>query len=234
MAGNSIAAAGAAWRPSRGLGFNLGARAARVNRNSYYAPGVTEERTAISREDVNALPIRRWDGAVHVVSGAHDAAAALGQIRAETVVGFDTETRPAFRAGESYLPSLAQVATAHAVYLFQVSHREVAAAVGEVIASEHIVKAGVGMADDLKSLRKVIEFAEKSIVDLGAAAKRSGHKQSGVRNLVAHFLGYRIPKGAKTTNWARPRLSPQQIAYAATDAWACRELYLEFRSRGLV
>ena len=55
-----------------------------------------------------------------------------------------------------------------------------------------------------------------------------------MRNLVALFLGFRIPKGAKTTNWARTRLSEQQITYAATDAWACRELYLEFRSRGLV
>ena len=195
---------------------------------------MSDEPRAISREDVNALPIKRWDGEVRVVSGAHDAAAALAQIREETVVGFDTETRPAFRPGESYLPSLAQVATAHAVYLFQVSHREVAAAVAEVVASEHIVKAGVGMADDLKSLKKLIEFSEKSIVDLGSAAKRSGHQQSGVRNLVALFLGFRIPKGAKTTNWARTRLSEQQITYAATDAWACRELYLLFRSRGLV
>ena len=195
---------------------------------------MSEEPRAISREDVNALPIRRWDGETRVISSAHDAAGALARIREETVVGFDTETRPAFRAGESYLPSLAQVATAHAVYLFQVGHREVAAAVAEVVASEHIVKAGVGMADDLKSLKKVIEFSEKSIVDLGAAAKRNGHKQSGVRNLVALFLGFRIPKGAKTTNWARTRLSEQQIAYAATDAWACRELYLLFRSRGLV
>ena len=195
---------------------------------------MSQEPRAISREDVNALPIRRWDGETRVISSAHEAAGALARIREETVVGFDTETRPAFRAGESYLPSLAQVATAHAVYLFQVGHREVAAAVAEVVASEHIVKAGVGMADDLKSLRKVIEFSEKSIVDLGAAAKRNGHKQSGVRNLVALFLGFRIPKGAKTTNWARSRLSEQQITYAATDAWACRELYLLFRSRGLV
>ena len=195
---------------------------------------MSDEQRAISREDVNALPIRRWDGPVHVVSSAHDAAAALARIREETVVGFDTETRPAFRAGESYLPSLAQVATAHDVYLFQVVHREVAAVVAGVVSNEHIVKAGVGVADDLKALKKVIEFSEKSIVDLGSAAKRSGHQQSGVRNLVALFLGFRIPKGAKTTNWARSRLSEQQITYAATDAWACRELYLEFRSRGLV
>ena len=73
-----------------------------------------------------------------------------------------------------------------------------------------------------------------SIVYLGAAATRHGLKQTGVRNLTGLFLGFRIPKGTKTSNWARPRLTPQQIAYAATDAWACRELYLRFRSLDLL
>ena len=96
------------------------------------------------------------------------------------------------------------------------------------------MKAGVGLADDLKALKKLIEFTEKSIVDLGAAAMRHGLKQTGVRNLAGLFLGFRIPKGTKTSNWARPQLTPQQVAYAATDAWACRELYLRFRSLGLI
>jgi ribonuclease D len=189
---------------------------------------------AISREEVNALPIRRYEGVVHVVSAERDIASALKDILGETVVGFDTETRPAFRPGESYPPSLAQLATARAVYLFQVRHREVAQAVAEVLGNEHVVKAGVGLADDLKALKKLIEFAEKSVVDLGAVAVRNGLKQTGVRNLTALFLAFRIPKGTKTSNWARPRLSSQQITYAATDAWACRELYVRFRTQGLI
>jgi len=120
------------------------------------------------------------------------------------------------------------------VYLFQVREPRVAAAVAEVLAAEPIVKAGVGLADDLKALRKVIEFAQKSTVDLGSAAARAGFRQTGVRSLAAIFLGFRIPKGTKTSNWARPRLTPQQIAYAATDAWACRELYVRFRTLGLI
>ena len=189
---------------------------------------------AISREEVNALPIRRYEGEVHVVSAEGDIASALKDILAETVVGFDTETRPAFRPGESYPPSLAQLATARAVYLFQVRHRSLAQAVAEVLGNEHVVKAGVGLADDLKALKKVIQFAEKAVVDLGTVAVRNGLKQTGVRNLTALFLGFRIPKGTKTSNWARPRLSSQQITYAATDAWACRELYVRFRTQGLI
>jgi len=188
---------------------------------------------SVSREEVNALPIRRYEGKVRVVSAPQDVAQALADILQEAVVGFDTETRPAFRPGESYPPSLAQVATARAVYLFQVRHGEAAAAVAQMLASAHVVKAGVGLADDLKALRKLVEFSERSIVDLGAVATRHGLKQTGVRNLTGLLLGFRIPKGTKTSNWARSQLTAQQIAYAATDAWACRELYLRFSTLGL-
>jgi ribonuclease D len=186
----------------------------------------------ITREEVNALPIRRYEGEVRVVS--HDLGDALADILQETVVGFDTETRPAFRAGVVHLPSLAQVATARAVYLFPLRERELAAAVAQMLAAEQVVKAGVALRDDLAALKKVIEFSEKSIVDLGQVAKRNGAQQTGVRNLAALHLGFRIPKGTKTSNWARSRLTPQQITYAATDAWACRELYLKFRQLGLI
>ena len=70
-------------------------------------------------------------------------------------------------------------------------------------------------------------------MDLGLIARRCGMKQTGVRNLAALLLGFRVPKGTKTSNWAARRLSPQQVAYAATDAWACRELYLRFQELGL-
>ncbi|HEU4352923.1 MAG TPA: 3'-5' exonuclease [Burkholderiales bacterium] len=195
---------------------------------------MSDEPRSISRDEINALPIRRWEGEVRVVVSAEEAARALAEIRDETVTGFDIETRPAFKPGESYLPSLAQIATARAVYLFRLGSREVAAAVAEVLGAEPIVKAGVGLADDLKALKKVIEFNEKSTVDLGEAARRRGFKQTGVRSLAAIFLGFRVPKGSKTSNWARARLTPQQLAYAATDAWTCRELYVRFRTLGLV
>jgi ribonuclease D len=195
---------------------------------------MVDQPRAISREELNALPIRRYDGEVRVVSRPHDLEPALADILQETVVGFDTETRPAFRPGESYPPSLAQLATARAVYLFQVSQREIAAEVAQVLSAQQVLKAGVGLADDLKALKKVVEFAEKSVLDLGAVATRHGLKQTGVRNLAGLFLGFRIPKGTKTSNWARAQLTAQQIAYAATDAWACRELYQRFRSLGLI
>ena len=189
---------------------------------------------SITREAMNELPIGRYEGPVRLVAGSADLERALEDICRPGVVGFDTETRPAFRVGESYLPSLVQFATAEAVYLMQVQQHDYSAALREIFSSDGVVKAGVSVADDLRNLKKLCEFEERAVVDLGRVAKRNGLKQTGVRNLAGIFLGTRIPKGAKTTNWAARRLTPQQITYAATDAWVCRELYLRFEQLDLI
>ena len=194
----------------------------------------SETPLSISREALNELPIRRYEGTVRLVETPAELERAMQDMRGESVLGFDTETRPAFRPGESYLPSVVQFAAADAVYLLRVQQQDYSAAMREIFASGEIIKAGVSVADDLRNLKKLFEFEERAVVDLGKLAKSHGLKQSGVRNLTGIFLGTRIPKGAKTTNWAARRLTPPQVTYAATDAWACRELYLRFKQLNLV
>jgi ribonuclease D len=189
---------------------------------------------AISREDMALLPIRRYEGEVCLVSTAGELKYALEDIRQESVIGFDTETRPAFQKGESHLPCLVQVATAHRVHLFPLRQLDVFPLLAEMLADPRTVKVGVALANDLRPLRQVFAFAEQNVLDLGILARRLGLSQTGLRNLAGIFLGFRIPKGARTSNWAAPRLSAAQITYAATDAWVCRELLLQFRNLGLL
>ena len=188
----------------------------------------------ISKEDLANLPIRRYEGEVSLVATLQELEQARTDFRQERVVGLDTETRPSFRKGESHLPCLVQAATARAVYLFQLSRLDVFPALVELLAQPGIVKAGVGLAHDLRQLKLVFPFTVENVLDLGVVARRRGLGQTGVRNLAGMLLGFRIPKGNRTSNWAAPRLSPAQINYAATDAWACRELYLRFESLGLL
>ncbi|MEN9782941.1 MAG: hypothetical protein RJA24_284 [Pseudomonadota bacterium] len=188
---------------------------------------------SISREILNELPVQRYEGPIHFVDSPALLHAARIDILAERAVGFDTETRPAFSKGESYLPSIAQVATATAVHILPLRYTDTHSLLGEMLAAHGIAKIGVSLAYDLRTLKQVFPFQERHIVDLGFIAKRHGHEQTGVRNLAGLFLGYRVPKGAKTTNWAAPRLTQSQIAYAATDAWVCRELYLRFEALGM-
>jgi len=204
-----------------------------MSRDPTTAPTSTSVRR-ISREQMSELPIRRYAGSVHVVAELSALQQAMRDILQESIVGFDTETRPAFRPGERYPPSLVQFATASAVYLLRVQQQDLFSAMREILSSATIIKVGVSVTDDIRNLKKLFEFDERAVVDLGKVAERHGLKQTGVRNLAGMFLGARIPKGAKTTNWAAPRLTSRQIAYAATDAWACRELYLRFRELQMV
>jgi ribonuclease D len=189
---------------------------------------------SLSREQVNELPIRRYEGEVRIVATHADVEQAAADFAAERVVGFDTETRPSFRVGERHPPALAQVASARAVYLFPLQRMDFSATLGALLSSKTTVKAGVGLPDDLRQLASAFAFTPQAMVDLGAVARRHKLEKSGVRALAALFLGFRIPKGAKTSNWATRELSPQQVAYAATDAWACRELYLKFEALNLL
>jgi len=188
----------------------------------------------ITREDLANLPIRRYEGKVVVVATPEELEEAQTDLRQESVVGLDTETRPAFRKGESHLPCLVQVATARAVYLFQLRRIETHPTLTELLTDPRITKAGISLKDDLRALKQVFTFTEASMLDLGTVARSGGLGQTGVRNLAGILLGFRIPKGTKTSNWAVRELSPAQITYAATDAWACRELYVRFRGLGLL
>ena len=69
---------------------------------------------AISREAMLELPIARYEGDVCLVATPQDLERARADLAQESIVGFDTETRPAFRKGESYPPCLFQAATSRA------------------------------------------------------------------------------------------------------------------------
>ncbi len=191
-------------------------------------------RRALSREEINALPICRYEGDVCLVDSPRELERAAAELLEEAVIGLDTETRPAFRAGERHPPALVQAAGAQTVYLFRLRAREVLPLVAALLESRSTHKAGVGLADDIRALKGLMPFDAHALVDLGVIARHHGLEKSSVRALAALFLGLRIPKGSKTSNWAAARLTPRQIGYAATDAWICRELYLRFRALGLV
>ena len=190
--------------------------------------------SSITREELAELPVRRYEGPIILVASAHELEQARHDIRHEHVIGFDTETPPSFRKGQSHQPTLVQVATSRAVYLFQLPRMDFSGALKEMLEQGSVVKTGVALADDLRKLKELFPFEQQSILDLGEVAQRNGWKQSGVRNLAGMFLGFRITKGSRTSNWRRMDLSPGQISYAATDAWVCRELYLCFQQRGLM
>src|SRR5919204_5585304 len=118
----------------------------------------------ISREEMAKLPILRYEGEVRLIDSPEALEREAAAIRSERVLGFDTETRPAFLKGESYPPSLVQLAGETAVWIFQLQRVDCSPVLKPVMESDS-VKAGIGVADDLRQLRKVLAFDEASVVD---------------------------------------------------------------------
>jgi ribonuclease D len=168
---------------------------------------------------------------VAVVRDKAGLADAVGKLRKETLLGFDTETRPSFRKGESYKPSLIQLAGRNEAFIFQLQHIGFPRSLRRIFADPGIIKAGVALGRDIIELADLAPFEPAGFVDLGKAAKEVGMQNHGLRGMVAVLLGFRIPKGAQTSNWSKSELTPSQITYAATDAWVGRELYRKMKER---
>lgn len=202
--------------------------------NNVPAPSRTPQRQALSpvvlqpslsKEEINLLPLQAWEGPVVLIQNEESLAAALEELWKEHVLGFDTETRPTFTKGKTCRPALIQLATAETVYLIQLTHIPFCNEIAELLASPRVLKAGVAIHDDMKALARIHPFQADGVADLAAMARARGIQAQGLRTLSANLLGFRISKSAQCSNWENHELTPQQIKYAATDAWVGRELY---------
>lgn len=172
----------------------------------------------LQKEEINLLPEFEWDGEIIEIVTIQGALKAISLLSTEKVVGFDTETRPAFKKGEYYTPALLQLATKERAFLFRLKQFELPPELGDFLGDDRILKAGVGIRDDLIGLGKILSFEPKGFVDLSLEARKRGLAEEGLRPLTARVLGYRLLKGSKITNWERTDLSEGQLLYAAFDA----------------
>ncbi len=179
----------------------------------------------ISREYINSLPAVRFEGKVVLVDRPEQEGEVIRQLREETCVGFDTESRPAFQKGVSYPISLVQLATHDTAYLFQLKKAGFSHALMDFLADEHIKKIGIGVKADITKLQELKDFTAGGFIDLSKIAKEKGIIQIGARALTARYLGRRLVKTAQKTNWALSKLTKKQQVYAASDAWICLEIY---------
>jgi len=188
----------------------------------------------ITKGEINELPMRQYEGTIHLARTSGEAAEAARSLSNETLLGFDTETRPAFRRGESYDPSLLQLATGDAVYLFQIQQCGLPDKLLEILANPDIVKAGVAIDRDISELQAMAHFQPAGFVELATYAKQAGIRNLGLRGMTALLFGFRISKKEQVSNWARKELTESQQTYAATDAWLGRKIYLRLQQNGLI
>jgi ribonuclease D len=182
-------------------------------------------KTNITVDEVNLLPLRAYQGKVQVVTEASHFPKIANEIAKYKVVGFDTETRPSFKKGQSYKLALIQLATPAKVYLIRTHYTGLNEHIVSIFENPNIIKAGVAIRDDIKALQTIAKFTPTSFIELATLSRAVGLQVESVKKLAALMLGFRISKSAQTSNWEAPTLTEKQIEYAATDAWVCLELY---------
>lgn len=187
----------------------------------------------ISKEEINELPLVHYTGKVTLVQDNAGLSHALNALNNEKIIGFDTETRPNFQKGVCNLPSIIQLATANEVFILHLGWIDFSQGIRELLADASHLKTGVAVRDDIKGLQKIAPFRDAGVIDLGEKAHQVHMETRGLRTLAANLLGIRISKAMQCSNWSRQELSPQQISYAATDAWISREIHLRFVELGL-
>lgn len=185
-------------------------------------------RAEMTKEAINELPVVSYAGPVHLVQREDELIPALEKLQHDTLLGFDTEVRPCFvRGREPYPVSLLQLAGERCVVLVRLNKVPLSKPLLDLLCHPGVLKLGVAIGDDMRLLRRKVEFAPSGVIDLGLSARAVNIKTQGLRTLAANFLRVRISKTAQCSNWEAAELSPLQIRYAATDAWIGREIYLK-------
>ena len=145
------------------------------------------------------LPRAVFPGHIEVITSERDAERAVHFLQKQPILGFDTETRPSFTKGRQYSVALLQVSSQDVCFLFRLNQIGFPVCLVNLLRDDSITKVGLSWHIEDRSLQK----------------------------LYANLLGKKISKGQQLTNWEADSLSESQQQYAATDAWACVQLYKE-------
>ncbi len=181
----------------------------------------------IDKEIVKDLPIAQTDCQIELIDSPDEVDKAVKYLLRSKVVGFDTESKPSFTKGKSNKIALMQISTQKRCFLFRLQMIGKNQRLKEFLENENIKKIGVAIHGDLRNLRVWSKFEPKNFVDLQNIVGDYGIEELGLQKIYAIVFGRKISKSQQLSNWEAKILNRAQQVYAATDAWACRQIYLK-------
>ena len=184
----------------------------------------------ISNEAVAALEAVQFDGQIEVVENAAALDAACDYLSKESLVGFDTETRPSFTAGVTNKVSLLQLSGGDRCFLIRLNRVSMSRKLLALLQNPAIEKIGAAVQNDIVSLNALRRFKACGFVDLQSIVSDYGIEDKSLRKISGIVLGKKVSKAQRLSNWEAKTLTPQQQMYAATDAWVCVEIYKRLKA----
>lgn len=190
---------------------------------------------SINKDEINELPLGQFEGKIYLIDRPDQVEDAVDYLEDQKLIGFDTETKPSFKKGQFNHVSLLQLSTSDQAFIFRLNKIGFPDPLRNLLEKENLVKIGAAVHDDLKALKKLTDsFFPLSFFDLNDELKKVGFQNVGVRNLCGMVLKIRISKSEQVSNWESEILTEKQLRYAATDAWACLEVFKVLREEGLL
>lgn len=177
------------------------------------------------------MPMERFDGRIIVVQTESEAEKASAYLEKQAAIGFDTETRPAFRKGISHQIALMQLSTEDTCFLFRLNMIGLPDCLADILINPAIKKIGLSLKDDFSAIHKRKAIVPTNFIELQSFVKSYGIEDNGLQRIYGILFGKRISKGQRLSNWEADVLSDAQKMYAALDAWACLSIFNELKVR---
>lgn len=178
---------------------------------------------------IGSLPQANFTGRIITVISPGETKKAVEYLLSQPILGFDTETRPAFKRGLRYKVSLLQVSTYDICFLFRLQHTGMTPDLIRLLEDTTVMKIGLSWHDDIMALKRRADFTPGTFYDLQKHVAELGIEDMSLQKLYANIFGERISKSQRLTNWEASILTDKQKQYAALDAWACIKLYEEMQ-----
>ncbi|MDY6802096.1 MAG: 3'-5' exonuclease [Bacteroidota bacterium] len=179
----------------------------------------------ITNSEINELPLFQFDGGVFVIDTFEKLDYYLPLIQEQKILGFDTETKPSFKKGVINQVSLLQLSTLHEAFLIRINKIGLPNEIIDILSNKEVKKIGLAIRDDIKALREIQDFEFQSFIDLQDFVKYFNIESQSLKKIAGIVLNKRISKSKQVSNWEKEELSEGQLLYAATDAWACLQIY---------
>lgn len=182
-------------------------------------------RRTIDKEELKEMPKAAFPGQIHVVQTPQEAEKAVAYLKTCTLVGIDSETRPCFTKGHSHKVALLQIASEKHCFLFRLNQTGLTLPIITLLETPNVIKVGLSLRDDFMMLHKRAPFEQRACVELQEYVRPFGIQDKSLQKIYAILFGEKISKSQRLSNWEADVLTQPQKLYAATDAWACLNIY---------
>lgn len=180
---------------------------------------------SITKDELTELPMVQYSAGATIIDSKIHLDSAVEHLAKARIIGFDTETRPSFRKGQSFKVSLLQLASPDRCFLFRLNKIGLHPSLKQLLENPNQLKVGVSLKDDFNSLHKISSLTPAGFIDLQQYVKQFGILDNSLSRIYAILFGQRISKNQRLTNWEADRLTQAQINYAAFDAISCIRIY---------